>query len=153
MCTFTAFFCLFFSVLHNGLCWGLSLWRWFQVDWLQALPWGYQPLCLALESVCIQALHKVVAYPGQYQSCCDKMVLVFCSPPHNLSQEGLSNRINPLAKGVSPAIVLPPYYGRDTGIAKLAGAAPLKEERHQPIWLFQCCGYSGVTAGATPISL
>ena len=45
--------------------------------------------------------------------------------PTNLSQEGLSNRINPLTKGVAPAKVLPPYYGRDTGIAKLAGAAPL----------------------------
>ena len=43
----------------------------------------------------------------------------------NLSQKGLSNRINPLAKGVAPAIVLPPYYGRDTGIAKLAGATPI----------------------------
>ena len=50
----------------------------------------------------------------------------FTVPP-NLSQEGLSNRINPLAKGVAPAIVLPPYYGRDTGIAKLGGAAPLKK--------------------------
>ena len=29
----------------------------------------------------------------------------------NLSQEGLTNRINPVAKGVAPAIVLPPYYG------------------------------------------
>ena len=27
--------------------------------------------------------------------------------PSNPSQEGLSNRINPLAKGVAPAIVLP----------------------------------------------
>ena len=77
----------------------------------------------------------------------------YSTPKSNPSQEGLSNRINPLAKGVAPAIVLPPYYGRDTGIAKLAGAAPLKEERHRPIWLFQCRGYSGVTAGATPISL
>ena len=45
----------------------------------------------------------------------------------NLSQEGLSSKINPLAKGVAPAIVLPPYYGRDTGIAKLGGGAPLKK--------------------------
>ena len=31
-----------------------------------------------------------------------------CTILTNLSQEGLSNRINPLAKGVAPAIVLPP---------------------------------------------
>ena len=33
---------------------------------------------------------------------------VQCSGQVNPSQEGLSNRINPLAKGVAPAIVLPP---------------------------------------------
>ena len=32
----------------------------------------------------------------------------FCMGQDNPSQEGLSNRINPLAKGVAPAIVLPP---------------------------------------------